>query len=800
MFRGIFVVLILISTLTSVYSQKLSIVEVHDAQTGEPLPFVKVSENKQTPLLTDVDGRVKLVINPTSSYHFSFYDYKDTILTGEQIISAKRLVNLIPESKLFDEVIILPGENPAHRIIQNAMDRRKDNDPMRNNSFQYEGFSRFYLNGETTHEINRDTITDTSLIKTFKLFDEQYLFLTETASERIFSPPNYDKETVTSYKVSGLKNPLFASLVNQFQSFSFYANIFSIGDIDYINPIAPGGIRRYLFILEDTLVKGSDTTFTMSFRPRKGKIFEGLKGHISINSKGWAIERIIAEPYEAQESFKVKIIQEYKFTGEKKWFPYQLSTEFQFPGLKINNYHQLIGRSNLYVKNVQFDVDIKKGFNAVKLEVLPDAVDDTLGLRNARGTQSTTKDLNTYHVVDSISKEMNFEQLVDFAAILSTGKIPIKKISIPIWRLSDFNQHEGYRLGLGLETNSRLSKHFSLGGYFAYGFRDEAWKWGGNLDVVLAQKRQIKLELAYNDDVFERGGIDYSTYNFDLTSGDVYRNFFINQMERQRKATVALGGYLTQNFHFKLESNYRRINFLDDYSFSPLVHEDGTLSSTFDAAETGIVVNWTIREKVMLLGEQRVSLGSKFPKIQLKAMKGWNTIFDGQLDYYRFNLAVNQNFTIRGVGKLQLNSTSGLTIGEVPLAFMQMPFGTNRNWNLTVPNTFETMLPSEFFTDKHTAFFLRFAFLPLKNKTSFTEPQFIIHSAAGVGEMRNQQLHNHTFNVHEKGFYEAGLIVDNLIILGSSGFGIGVFHRFGAYAFPEMKDNFVYKLSLKFNF
>jgi hypothetical protein len=202
----------------------------------------------------------------------------------------------------------------------------------------------------------------------------------------------------------------------------------------------------------------------------------------------------------------------------------------------------------------------------------------------------------------------------------------------------------------------------------------------------------------------------------------------------------------------------------------------------------------------MLLGEQRVSLGSKYPKIQLKAMKGWSSIFDGQLDYYRLNLSISQDISLRGVGKLSLNSTSGITIGDVPLTFMQMPFGTNRNWNLTVPNTFETMQAAEFFTDKHTAFFLRFSFLPLKNKTSFTEPQLILHSAAGVGEMENRQYHNHTFKVHDKGFYESGIIVDNLLIMGTSGFGIGVFHRYGAYAFDEMKDNFVYKLSLKFNF
>ena len=159
-----------------VFGQKANTIQVYDAQTGEPLPFVKVSENKKSPLLTDVDGKLELIIVTHSSYYFSFYDFKDTVLTGQELLNAKE-VFLTPDSQLYDEVIILPGENPAHRIIRNAMNQRKENDPMRNNSFQYDGFSRFSIGGEATKTLNRDTISDTSLLKSIDLFSSQYLFL-----------------------------------------------------------------------------------------------------------------------------------------------------------------------------------------------------------------------------------------------------------------------------------------------------------------------------------------------------------------------------------------------------------------------------------------------------------------------------------------------------------------------------------------------------------------------------------------------------------------------------------------------
>ncbi|MDX1651362.1 MAG: DUF5686 family protein, partial [Brumimicrobium sp.] len=314
--------LLLLFTGIAIAQEKIT-VTVLDRQTEQPLSFVKIGNKSQSPVLTDIDGKASLEIRETESYHFSFYDYQDTTINGKDLIDTP-VVFLNPEIQVFDEVVILPGENPAHRIIQNAMDRRKDNDPLRNNSFQYEAFSRFYLTAEAAQEIDRDTVLDTNLLQTLKFLDQQYIFLTETASIRTFSPPSYDKEEVTAFKVSGVNNPMFATLANQLQSFSFYDNVFSISGTEYINPIAPGSLRRYLFILEDTLFHGKDTTYTISFRPRKGKNFEGMKGYLYIHTNGWALQRVIASPYEPSSIGNLKIIQEYKFTNDKKWFPAEL--------------------------------------------------------------------------------------------------------------------------------------------------------------------------------------------------------------------------------------------------------------------------------------------------------------------------------------------------------------------------------------------------------------------------------------------------------------------------------------------
>lgn len=785
----------------SFFAQETITLTVVDIQTQEPIAFVKIGDGQIEPVLTDIDGKATLDVYASRDYSFSFFNYLDTTFTGEELIRDS-LVYMLPDIQLMDEVVITPGENPAHRIIRNAMDKRKENDPMRNHSFRYDSYSKFYLTGENKEPLNRDTITDTSELITLNLLDEQYIFLTETGATRSFSPPSYDKEIVTSYNVSGVKDPLFATLVNQFQSFSFYDNIFTINQQEYINPIAPGSIRRYLFVLEDTLVHDDqDTTYTIYYRPRKGKNFEGLEGYLFIHTNNWALEKVISSPYEQGDLLDIKVIQSYRYTNDFKWFPDKLSTEFQFKGISLGKYTQAIGRSNLYIKNVAFDVEIdKRFFDPVQIEVAEGAKEDTTQLATFRGSENTQKELNTYTVIDSVSEANNLGRLLDLFKILSTGKIPIGKLSIPIDRIIDFNQQEGYRLGAGLETNRRLSKWFGLGGYFAYGFRDEEWKWGGDMHFTVDQKRDIRMNLHYSEDLLERGGLEMMNDGFNLADQSLYRDFFINRLDRRRKAEVTFSGLIRQNMQLSIFGNYNRYWYTDEYAYQPISNATAS-NSEFDVAETGIEFKWNIREKIMLLDDRRVSLGTKYPRFNFKMAKGWDGISESDYEYYRFNLTIDQDFSIRGLGELKLSSKSGITIGDVPLTLHQIQLGTGRNWNLSVENTFETMLPAEFFSDRQTALFMRFRFLPIKNIADFTQPTFVIHSAAGVGAMENQGEHvNYSFNVPENGYYESGLLIENLLVSGFNGFGIGAFYRYGPYAFDELSDNFVYKLSITFNF
>lgn len=771
---------------------------IKDNTNFESIPFAKVVPNIGQPMIADLDGAFSLKDSMIESIHITAFGCKDTVVVIDNIIDHQIL--LVPVNREIQEVIVLPGENPAHRIMDLVIANRKKNSPTENDPFRYESYSKFIfdLNPEAIASIP-DSTTDSMLIDIRNFFSDKHLFILENASRRTFIPPARDKEEIIAYKVSGFSDPMFSTFANEMQSFSFYENQFQLLGKTYINPIAFGGTRRYLFILEDTTVIGKDTTFTISFRPRKDKNFDGLKGRLYINTNGYAVEKVITEPAEIDTSLIIQIVQEYSFVGGEKWFPSKLSTEMSLLTVNFtkklkNGYLQCKG--NTYIKNIEFNPKGVKKYTfdntAISTAENANEIDEKTWNDSLRVYEITDKEKNTYTVIDSISKTEHLERNVTLMKGLLEGKIPIGNFNIDATKLINYNAYEGTRLGFGLENSKKMMKNITIGGYFGYGFRDQGWKYGGYSDFSLFRPKGVKLHLGYQHDVAERGGTVFQKEVFNLKSPDVYRKLYIRNMDQQRLAEVVLSGFVTSNFKLSLIGNYQRIYNMGGYQFTPIDPLIYNSDYSFDLAETSMEIKWNIREKVMQLGDTRIPKGTKYPKIALKVSKGWKNIYESNYDYWRLKLEIGQDVAIRGAGKLSWLLSGGQTIGDVPLFLQQVTVGTGKNWNLSVRNTFETMIASEFYSSQQVALFTRFTFMAIKTKKKTSNPQIGLYHGIGYGTMKNASDHSITFKTMDKGYAECGIIVDRVY----SNIGLGVFYRYGYYSDANWQKNVMFKISL----
>ena len=147
-------------------------IQIKDIRSLETIPFVKVTADNQPAVLADIDGFFTIDLKAIKKLKLRTIGYIDTAIFAIDVINNE--IFLVADVELLDEVKVLPGENPAHRIIDQVISNRKKNNPLANNSFEYNSYSKFFFTMDPTalEQIPAET-EDTSLIQISNLFSSQ---------------------------------------------------------------------------------------------------------------------------------------------------------------------------------------------------------------------------------------------------------------------------------------------------------------------------------------------------------------------------------------------------------------------------------------------------------------------------------------------------------------------------------------------------------------------------------------------------------------------------------------------------
>lgn len=821
-----YLILLLISSVNAIaqnYSYKGRII---DTESRKPLPFVAISiVGEHTGVQTDIDGKFKLVSKSSTlkaKVQYVGYITKEVELRSSDDIE----IQISQKENIIKEVQVVAGENPAHRIIRKVIDLKDKNNPEKVESFRYTSYNKFVFTGKYDSLIFKrrekyqlSTLDSTKLNYQFKkdsiiqslrkkeksadsLFERQHLFITETVTQRDFLFPDRNKEKIQAVKISGLKNPMFTLIASQFQSFSFYKDYMTVLDKNYLSPISKGSISKYFFNIEDTLLQNNDSVFVISFKPRKGKNFDGLSGLMYINTDGYALQNVIAEPT-VSSYFKIKIQQQYeKIKGY--WFPTQLNTDLDFNGMIEIGNRTAIGIGRTYIKDVEIGLELqKKKFDGVVLDYDQKSIknnSDSIIIKNRVDTLDI-KEKQTYYVIDSIGKAEKLDQKLKAFDILSKGYIPYKYIQFDIKRiLSGYNDYEGLRLGLGIGTSEKFSKYFSVDVYGAWGTKDNKFKYGSILKVPIYLQRDIAFEAIVSKDVIESGS---TLFRGDKkTNYDRYRNILVRNMDWQEGGEAQIS-IRSQKYivHYLYASQYNR-KVTNLYAFDNGVN----LQSEFKTQEIGISTRWAYKENFMRQSKQRISMGTKYPVVwfNISYLKGMN--LDWTSEFYKLDFKLKKSFLIRNGGTTHLNVYAGYINKSVPYPFA---YNGRANFNgrvsLVSQGYFETMRMNEFLSTEFAAFFINHDFAKLLYKGERFKPGVSISTAYGIGSLKDKTSHfNINYKTMEKGYWESGITISDLFVLKSNlynmGLGVGTFYRYGAYRNIKEIDNLAFKLNFSISF
>jgi uncharacterized protein YqkB len=801
-----FFFLLLSVTANSQYSVEGKVI---DADKKEPLAFVNIAiSGQQTGASTDIDGKFKIVsASPISGLVFSYVGYE---LLNFPVWKNETGVIIHLQKKSYDlnEIEVLPGENPAHRIIKLATKNRDKNNPEKIHSYVCNTYTKTYwdlvYNDDEMKDKNDSSKVD-SLKSRLRIFSENsHLLMMETVTERKFLYPENLKETVTGTKVSGFKEPSFSTTATDLQPFSFYDDHFKILGKNYLNPITSGSTTKYFFNLEDTLYHGNDSVFVISFRPFKGKNFEGLEGVLYINTNGYAIQNVIATPYD-KGLIDIKIQQQYSFIDGKQWFPQQLNYELhykkypsKYTGMKLT------GKS--YITNVQLNAPLKKKeFDQNTIVMARDATGKNDSYWEAHRTDTLdARERKTYAVIDSLGKKQGFDRTLKIVEALLTLQIPISIVSIDLNKIIALNDYEIIRGGIGLHTNNRLSQWFSIGGYVGYGYKDSIMKFGFDAKVNLKKNsKDFYIKALYSRDITEPGRTQYfyTKYNFNRNTM-TYRMDFIEQKELSVNFRVF--DYLTANVAYNESFRIPKYN----YIFLPNRKDSTQTSIGFRSAEIRIRGRYAFKEKMVQTFGQMISNGTKYPVVYFAYAKGLKGISSfAKYDYDKYSIGIEKAFLIKNFGKTKVLLEGGFLTGNVPYSYLFNGNGSNNNGSyLYVDNAFQAMGLYEFVSDRYVNLFFSHDFGSLLFKRPKFQPQLVIFTNLGYGSLEHPQQHkNIELKTMEKGYYESGAMLNNLLRFNYYnivylGLGGGAFIRYGSYSSSDIDQNLAYKLSLVMTF
>ncbi len=783
--------------------------KVEDEVTREALAFVNILIN-DGPYggTTDIDGKFSL--RSKSAIHtlkFSYVGYETKSISIRE--GQKKLNILLKRIKVeLDEVLILPGINPAHRIIYNVIDNKDNNDPEKLKSFAYTSYDKmiFTVNADSLLQVDTALLNKDSK-ELVEFFGEKDLFIMETVSERRFLHPDRNFEKVIASRVSGFKDPIFVFLISQMQSTSFYHDLIRIAGRTYVNPISKGSPGKYIFIIQDTAYTDlMDTVFIISFKPRPQTNFDGLSGILSVNSNGWAIQNVKAEPAEISRGFNIRIQQLYKLIDSVHWFPVQLNTDIILGNVEVNagdEHYNMVGIGKSYIRDIELNPElVRRKLGELGVDVDPNAYrrDDEFWA-GYRYDSLTDRNMQTYSFMDSIGDEYHFDRYARTYETVISGKIPWGIIDFDLNKFFKYNDYEGFYLGLGLHTNNRLSRKFKAGGYWGYGFRDQKAKYGADASVILLRSKELDVRASYMHDVTESGGVKF----FDDTPGafreENFRQFLIQRENNTTSYGLAVGFRALKYFKFNIGFSVNNKQAYKDYYYGVAAEGLAHLMDEFNFTDLMLGFKYAFREKFIKTTNAKMSMGSKYPVLWFQYTHGFNNIFYGEFEYNRFDIKIEETFYTKYIGETRIQLRLGYIDGNLPYCNLYNGNGSWRKFTIFAPTSFATMRMNEFLSDRYVALYFNHSFEKLLIQTKWFSPVFIISTNIAFGGLNNKNQHfNTTFKTMELGYYESGLRINKLLNLPFINFGLGAYYRYGPYSFDRTIENFGFKFTVVYGF
>ncbi len=785
--KKIFLFLLLQIIVTSLHAQIIQ-GKLLDSKTFEPLPFGSIQNiSKNIAVLSDLNGSFKIDAEPQDLIKISYIGYETQTIKAVELQSLQQIL-LVEKPIEIKGITITSKDNPAYRYIRLIQQNAKRNNPMNLEQFSYTSYNKMKSYPENQERIQKEYQN---------FFSQSDFFLWETVTERKYKKPNKSNEIVKASKMSGLPGMVIPFSPTNLQDLSFYDNWIKVLGVENLSPIASTALNHYEYEIKDTLFVGQDSIITIEFYPRKNKL--GFKGNLKFHTKYYQLISIIAN-MDIPEDFTfvkdIKIQQLYEQVNDTFWFPYQLNTNILM-NIYISSAQnktdstqsqssRLILNVESFLKDINLNTEFRnKDFSNIELEVDESAAQLTdKVLEEHRLQPLTNKEQNTYIKIDSLGSKAKLVSVVRQINKLQQGFIGTKYWDVDLKRLFNYNWIEKSHLGIGLQTNEKISKSFTLGGWLGFGFGDKRWKYGGYTQIYPLKNKEFRLHLNYEFSIRELGSaLRYELknaqwlYQHNTFSWNI-RDFYIKNWEYYQHYSASIFFPIVNNLNLEGKAIYEQSQ--------PSFSNDKT-----NFAEAALRLRYAPLEKLTRYNGKLFIQENKGPLFWAEYRKAI-PFLDAQNQYQTWLLGYQHKMNFHKVGILHLWLTASQIFDNHHLSRTMVLRTMGKPAFVSDNHTFNT-LPFYIFTAKQQFY------LELKhalNNPNFPSKKYspdLVLIGQGYYAKTNINILPPEYETYflNNGYAEAGLAIFNLFpekiakqISTLRFLGVGFFYRvYGNYDF-----------------
>jgi hypothetical protein len=286
-----------------------------------------------------------------------------------------------------------------------------------------------------------------------------------------------------------------------------------------------------------------------------------------------------------------------------------------------------------------------------------------------------------------------------------TGYCPLGPVELgPYFTTYSFNQVEGHRFRAGARTSSAFSRRLEYEGYAAYGTLDGVVKYGIGGKGFISKEPRLIAGFYYKHDL-EQLGQSANAFREDNILSSAFRRTPNDKLTLVDEYRMYLDREWFMGFNTKVTFLHRSLFPRGSLSYVRLTDVmEPQVINRITTSEVVFHTRFAYKEKFVSGDFARVSLGTRYPVVEVQVIQGVKGLLDGDYQYTKPGARVRQWIPMGPLGWFEYTVTGSMVFGTLPYPLLIIHSGNETFYYDDL--AFNTMNFFEFISDRTASVFV----------------------------------------------------------------------------------------------